>query len=108
MEILIHFIEKKSYFLNNYTKMLRLHSKTDTSYSYANIQNNWSEYFETRQGLRKGDALSTVLKYKRTALYLTSKHKYLVTPITSTLSVETKEPSGKRFERRKEKLTKKN
>jgi hypothetical protein len=61
---------------------------------------------------KKIDVFDTVIRRHnvgslwRRALYSTSKHKYLVTPMISTLSVEAKQPSGKRFWRWKEKRTK--
>jgi hypothetical protein len=69
------------------TKLIRLTKATlSTVLCCVKIQNDYFEYFETRQGLRQGDEQN----YKQTAVYSYSTSKHLVTPMISTLPVEAK------------------
>jgi hypothetical protein len=69
--------------LNVPTKLMHLTKATLTIVMCCvKIQNDCSESFETRQGLRQGDVLSTLLPtYKQPAQSTTNKHNYLHMPM---------------------------
>jgi hypothetical protein len=76
--------------LNFPTKLIRLTKTTLTIVKCCvKIQNGFSESFETRQGLRQGDLLSTLLwklsydeqTYKQPAQSTTKKHNYSHMPM---------------------------
>jgi hypothetical protein len=80
--------------LNFPTKLIRLIKATLTIVTCCvKIQNDCSEYFETRQGLRKGDVISTLLfnvvlevivrraNLKTTGQSTTKKHNYSQMPM---------------------------
>jgi hypothetical protein len=86
--------------LNFPTKLIRLTKATLTIVTCCvKIQNDCSESFETRQGLRLGDVLSKLLfndeqNYKQPAQSLTKKHNYSHMPMIKISSLGVSQPFG--------------
>jgi Reverse transcriptase (RNA-dependent DNA polymerase) len=101
------------------TKLICLTAATlNTVLCCEKIQNDFSEYFETWQGLRQGNVLSPLIfnvvlesivrraKLQTNGTIFSMQKQNLVTPMISTLSVEAKQPgsvfgAGKRSEQRR-------